>query len=36
MDHKEIRWEVISWIYVDQDMERWQTVLNMVTNFQVP
>jgi len=33
---KEKRWEVISWMYVDQDMARWQMVLDMVTNFQVP
>jgi hypothetical protein len=36
VDHKEIRLEVFSWIYVDQNIERWQIVLNMITNFQVP
>jgi hypothetical protein len=33
-DHKEIRWEVINWMYVVQH-KRWQTLLNMVTNFWV-
>jgi hypothetical protein len=36
MNHKEIRWEIMNWIYVVQYRGMWLPLLNMITNFWVP
>jgi hypothetical protein len=33
--HKEITWEGLDWIYVDQDMDCWRAVVNTVMNIPV-
>jgi hypothetical protein len=35
MDIKEIGWEGVDWMYVDQDREQLQALVNTVTNFWV-
>jgi hypothetical protein len=32
MDLKEARWEDVDWIGIAQDMDRWQALVNTVTN----
>jgi len=36
MDLREIWWEVVDWIYLRQDKERWRAVVNMIMNLRVP
>jgi hypothetical protein len=31
-----VGWEGMDWIYVGQDRDRWQTLVNAVMNLQVP
>jgi hypothetical protein len=31
-----ILWEIIGWIYLSQDRDGWQAVVNTEMNFQVP
>jgi hypothetical protein len=35
MDHKEIGWRDVGGIYLSQDGDKWQAVVNMVMNHQV-
>jgi hypothetical protein len=35
MDLKETRWEDVDWIGLAQDTERWQALVNTVTNLLV-
>jgi len=36
MDHKEIGWQGVDWIYLAQIMDQWRALMNMVKNLQVP
>jgi hypothetical protein len=36
MDLKEIRWEIVEWIHLIQDGNKWQAVVNTVMNLRVP
>ena len=36
MDLKEIEWEVVDWINLAQDKDKWQAVVTMVMNVGVP
>jgi hypothetical protein len=36
MDLREIGWEVVNWINVDQDMNQWLAFVNTVMNVRVP
>jgi hypothetical protein len=33
MDLGEIRWEGVGWIHLVQDMDQWQTLVNVVMNL---
>jgi hypothetical protein len=35
MDLQELGWIGMDWIAVAQDMERWRTFVNAVTNFRI-
>jgi hypothetical protein len=34
MDLREIVWEDVDWIHLDQDRDRWRTAVNMVMNLR--
>ena len=36
MDLKEVRWEVMDWIYLAEDGYKLQVHVNMIWNFQIP
>jgi hypothetical protein len=36
MDLREIGWEGVDWIRLDQDRNQWQPLVNMIVNLQVP
>jgi hypothetical protein len=36
MDVREMRWSVMGWNYLAQDMDQWTTLVNTVMNFRVP
>jgi hypothetical protein len=36
MDIQEVGWEVMNWIELDQDRDRWRKLLSVVMNFRVP
>jgi hypothetical protein len=36
LDLREIGWESVDWIYLTQDRDQYQALVNMVMNFQVP
>jgi hypothetical protein len=36
MDLKEIGWEIVDWIDLLQERDKWQAVNNAVTNLLVP
>jgi hypothetical protein len=36
MDVKQIGWEIMEWIYLDNDRENWRVVLSVVMNVRVP
>jgi hypothetical protein len=36
MDLKEMGWEGVDWIYLDQDRDQWWALVNTVTNLRVP
>jgi len=36
MDLREIRWEVVNWVHLDQFLDQWQAVVNTVMNLRVP
>jgi hypothetical protein len=36
MDLREIGWDGVDRIYLDQNMDHWRALVNMVMNFQVP
>jgi len=36
MDLTETEWEDTDWIHLAQDRKRWQALVNMVMNLQVP
>jgi hypothetical protein len=36
MDLTEIRPEVVDWIHLAQERDKWQSLMNMVINFHVP
>jgi hypothetical protein len=35
MDFREIGWEDVDWMHLDQDVDQWQALVNMVMNLQV-
>jgi hypothetical protein len=35
MDLREIGWEGVNWMYLVQDRDQWQAVMNTVMNFCV-
>jgi hypothetical protein len=35
MDLRKIRWEVMNWIYLDQDKDIWWAAVNMVMKLRV-
>ena len=36
IDLNEIEWESVDWIYLAQDRDKWQGVMYVVMNFQIP
>jgi hypothetical protein len=36
MDLREIGWEDVDWIHLDQDIDQWWALVNMVMNLSVP
>jgi hypothetical protein len=36
MDLREIRWNGVDWIYMDQNRDQWRAIVNTVLNLQVP
>jgi hypothetical protein len=36
IDLRKIGWEVVDWIHLSQNRERWRAVVNMVMNLRVP
>jgi hypothetical protein len=36
MDLREIQWEFVDWIHMDQDRDQWRALVNTVMNLQVP
>jgi hypothetical protein len=36
IDFREIVWEDVDWIHLNQDGDQWQALVNMVMNLQVP
>jgi hypothetical protein len=36
MGLREIGWEVVGWLHVAQDRDRWRAVVNTVMNLEVP
>jgi hypothetical protein len=36
MDLREIVWKFVDWIYLFQDRDQWQALLNKVINLLVP
>jgi hypothetical protein len=36
MDLKEIGWDGVDWIDMDQDRYQWRALVNKVLNFRVP
>jgi hypothetical protein len=35
MDHREIGWGSMDWIYLAQDRDQWRALVNMVMNIRV-
>jgi hypothetical protein len=35
MDLRDIRWEVVDWIHLAQDRDRWRALVNTVMNLRV-
>jgi len=35
-DLKETGWKIIDWINLDQDMDKWQALVKIVMNLQIP
>jgi hypothetical protein len=35
MDLREIVWEGVDWMHLDQDMDRWRALVDKVMNFCV-
>jgi hypothetical protein len=36
MDLREVGWEGVGWMWLDQNRDKWQAVVNTVINLQVP
>jgi hypothetical protein len=36
VDVRKIQWEVVDWIHMTQDRDRWWAVVNVVMNVRVP
>jgi hypothetical protein len=36
MELREIGWEVVDWMHLDQDRDQWRAVVNTVINLWVP
>jgi hypothetical protein len=36
MDLREIGWDGVDWIELDQDRDQWRTLVNTVMNLRVP
>jgi len=35
MDRNKVRWEVMDWIYLAEDEDKLQALVNMIMNFQI-
>jgi len=35
MCHTEIEWQDVDWVYLAEDIDKWQALVNIVMNFQV-
>jgi hypothetical protein len=36
MDHREIEWDGMDWIYLAYGRDQWRVLVNKVMNFHVP
>jgi hypothetical protein len=36
MNLREIEWKSVDWMHLSLDRDRWQALVNMVMNLQVP
>jgi hypothetical protein len=36
MDPREMEWEGVHWIHLDEDGDQWRAVMNTVMNLRIP
>jgi len=36
MDIREVRFEIVDWIYVGQERDQWRALVNMEMKFRLP